>query len=55
MFNEIPYDSLVLAQPLWNHIKVNNILYLCRQLSEENVNYIRDTIDNEGNFIPFKN
>ena len=57
MFNEIPCDSLsVLAQPLWNntYIRVNNIPYFCRLLFEENVNYIRDIIENEGNFIPFK-
>ena len=57
MLNEIPCDSLsVSAQPLWNntYIRVNNIPYFCRLLFEENVNYIRDIIENEGNFIPFK-
>ena len=57
MLNEIPCDSLsVSALPLWNntYIRVNNIPYFCRLLFEENVNYIRDIIENEGNFIPFK-
>ena len=33
---------------------MNNIPYFCRLLFVENVNYIRDIIENEGNFIPFK-